>query len=305
MKKMYFLTIIALSFMVLYSCGNREIVSETVNIQSSQNTNEALSKSKNDKSNIDTNQIVLFEKEGYKYTLIKCDKDAIDGVIAKIKYENNSDNKDLILELNDYNVNGLTKENVKEDPFDVQYNSNSGEIIYEVNFKYNDFLFNELFYFQLNFEAKVNGRSFPLATITDGSLDDSAWKVVKMDTMLDDKVINIVVTSNNVFCDYDISVDGKNSKVYDMSILYKSKPLIVCDRNNQYGNYNYRIKYFPENKEEVLSILDYNLSLDKDELKSYLGGDRIYSESEKWYNYTKDFINEFDSKIGKYYDVVN
>ena len=33
MKKMYFLTIIALSFMVLYSCGNREIVSETVNIK--------------------------------------------------------------------------------------------------------------------------------------------------------------------------------------------------------------------------------------------------------------------------------
>ena len=117
---------------------------------------------------------VLWEKDSYKFEIVKDNIDSIDGVFLKIKYTNlNKENKDLKLTINSVSLNGLN--NIQEIIDDtetsilnkiIQMNLTKDNI-YEFSYLYNEAL-GELKYYKLNLSCTVNNRTWEIPIIEKG-----------------------------------------------------------------------------------------------------------------------------------------
>ncbi len=231
--------ILSTACVLLVACGGKkERVVETVEyIYANNETTQSPEEKYKDKKK-------LFEKDSYCYYLLKFDKDAIDGVIAKIAYVNsNPENKNLKLEIVDVNVNGI------HDTSKVYLSSESNGI-YNIEFKYNGF-WDKIDYIKIDLEANVNGRKFELESLEEGNPESTYMRVVEIDKSV------IIIKDKTAYSKKEIEINSRQFLYNHIMSRYDNKnnisELAKSELIAEYGLY--KISWYPDNEDIVIEQL--------------------------------------------------
>lgn len=219
------------------------------------NINTALDKNK---------EKVLYEKDSYKFEIVKDNIDAIDGVFLKIKYTNlNPENKDLKLTITSASLNGLNDlQNIK----DKRETSLLSRIIlmkleedniYEFSYLYNEAL-GELKHYKLNLSCTVNNRTWEIPVIERGVLGE---EFIEIDSYFK------IYAKNNKLYSIDTSIrfplqgartlDQKEYKPIETIYIYSSQIPYDKLNINVYSNDVFaELNFIDDNYETALNMLE-------------------------------------------------